>query len=64
MKNKVSNTATLQTIRVCDNGEKLIALPSVAGHPTGGAVDLTLAIDGCEIPMGGKRRCLSFQKSN
>ena len=26
----------------------------MAGHPTGGAVDLTLAINGREIPMGGK----------
>lgn len=33
---------------------QLVALPSVAGHPTGGAVDLTLAINGREIPMGGK----------
>lgn len=31
----------------------LVAMPSVAGHPTGGAVDLSLAINGCEIPMGG-----------
>lgn len=32
---------------------QFVALPSVAGHPTGGAVDLTLAINGREIPMGG-----------
>lgn len=31
-----------------------VALPSVAGHPTGGAVDVTLTIDGEEISMGGK----------
>ncbi len=32
---------------------KFIALPSVAGHSTGGAVDLTLSIDGREVDMGG-----------
>lgn len=31
----------------------LVALPSVAGHPTGGAVDVTLCEDGHEIDMGG-----------
>lgn len=31
-----------------------VALPSVAGHPTGGAIDLTLAINGNEIAMGCK----------
>jgi len=29
-----------------------VALPSVAGHPTGGAVDLTIVIDGKEVDMG------------
>lgn len=33
---------------------QFVALPSVAGHPTGGAVDLTLALGGCEVLMGGK----------
>lgn len=43
------------------NGEELVekahlmvALPSVAGHPTGGAVDVTLCEDGHEIDMGGE----------
>lgn len=31
-----------------------VALPSVAGHPTGGAVDLTIAFEGQEIDMGGQ----------
>jgi D-alanyl-D-alanine dipeptidase len=31
-----------------------IAVPSVAGHPTGGAVDLTLTRDGSEYDMGGE----------
>lgn len=30
-----------------------VALPSVAGHPTGGAIDLTIAQDGVELDMGG-----------
>lgn len=29
-----------------------VAPPEVAGHPTGGAVDVTLARDGRELPMG------------
>lgn len=33
---------------------QFVALPSVAGHPTGGAVDLTLALSGCEVSMGGE----------
>jgi D-alanyl-D-alanine dipeptidase len=32
---------------------KFVALPSVAGHPTGGAVDVTLAINGQGVSMGG-----------
>jgi D-alanyl-D-alanine dipeptidase len=31
----------------------LIAYPPVAGHPTGGAVDVTLVTDGFDIDMGG-----------
>jgi zinc D-Ala-D-Ala dipeptidase len=30
-----------------------VALPSVAGHPTGGAIDVTLAENGQEFNMGG-----------
>lgn len=33
---------------------QFVALPSVAGHPTGGAIDLTIAFDGEELYMGGK----------
>lgn len=32
----------------------LIAVPNVAGHPTGGAVDVTLYADGVELDMGTK----------
>jgi len=31
-----------------------VALPSVAGHPTGGAVDVTLIWEGQEVDMGGE----------
>lgn len=33
---------------------QFVALPSVSGHPTGGAVDLTLVYDGKEVDMGGE----------
>src|SRR5690348_7958507 len=33
---------------------QFVALPSVAGHPTGGAVDLTLVCEGKELDMGGE----------
>lgn len=36
-----------------ENVHQLVALPSVAGHPTGGAVDLTIACEGHELDMGG-----------
>ncbi len=29
-----------------------VALPSVGGHPTGGAVDVTIAREGIKLPMG------------
>jgi D-alanyl-D-alanine dipeptidase len=32
----------------------LIAYPPVAGHPTGGAVDVTLVQDGTDVDMGGR----------
>lgn len=31
-----------------------VAVPSVAGHPTGGAVDVSILEDGAPIDMGGK----------
>jgi D-alanyl-D-alanine dipeptidase len=40
--------------RMIEQIHQFVALPSVSGHPTGGAVDLTLAINGREVPMGGK----------
>ena len=36
-----------------EEAHQCVALPSVAGHPTGGAVDLTLAYAGQELDMGG-----------
>jgi D-alanyl-D-alanine dipeptidase len=43
------------TLNVAEMEEKVhqwIALPSVAGHPTGGAVDVTLMDQGQEVNMG------------
>lgn len=37
-----------------ENAHQLVALPSVAGHPSGGAIDLTIAYEGLEIEMGGE----------
>lgn len=39
---------------------QFVALPSVAGHPTGGAIDLTLACAGEEVDMGGEIANFSF----
>lgn len=39
---------------------QLVALPSIAGHPTGGAIDLTIAHQGKEIDMGSKIAEFSF----
>lgn len=47
-------TPEIELVHMMEKIHQFVALPSVAGHPTGGAVDLTLAIDGSEIPMGGK----------
>jgi D-alanyl-D-alanine dipeptidase len=33
---------------------QFVALPTVAGHPTGGAIDLTIVCEGKELDMGGK----------
>lgn len=39
---------------------QFVALPTVAGHPTGGAIDLTIAYNGEEIDLGGKIADFSF----
>lgn len=36
-----------------DHVHQMVALPSVAGHPTGGAIDVTIAYNGQESDMGG-----------
>lgn len=40
--------------QLIENTHGYVALPSVAGHPTGGAVDVTLLWEGKEIDMGCK----------
>ncbi len=44
---------TLQFDALLEQVHQLVALPSVAGHPTGGAVDVTLSYKGREVDMGG-----------
>ncbi len=39
---------------ILERTHQFVALPSVAGHPTGGAIDLTIICDGKEVDMGGK----------
>lgn len=36
-----------------EHTHQYVALPTVAGHPTGGAVDLSIAKDGKELDFGG-----------
>lgn len=40
--------------KLLEQTHQFVALPSVAGHPTGGAIDLTIASEGKEIDMGGR----------
>jgi len=39
---------------ILERTHQFVALPSVAGHPTGGSIDLTIICDGKEVDMGGK----------
>ena len=39
---------------------QFVAIPEVAGHPTGGAVDVTLSENGCDLDMGSQ--ILSFDE--
>lgn len=39
---------------ILEHVNQFVAIPSVAGHPTGGAVDLTIIRDSSEIDMGGE----------
>lgn len=43
---------SLELDEVTERVHQWVALPSVAGHPTGGAVDVTLADNGKELKMG------------
>lgn len=46
------STKDLDTLT--ETTHQFVALPSVAGHPTGGAVDLTITYGDIEVDMGGK----------
>ena len=37
-----------------EHTHQFVALPTLAGHPTGGALDLTIAYSGEELDMGGR----------
>ena len=43
-----------QSILLYPEAHNYVAVPNVAGHPTGGAVDVTLYADGVELDMGTK----------
>ncbi len=45
---------TLDFQMLLEQTHQFVALPSVAGHPTGGAIDLTIACAGEELDMGTK----------
>lgn len=45
---------TLDFQMLLEQTHQFVALPSVAGHPTGGAIDLTIAYAGEEVDMGTK----------
>lgn len=44
---------SLEFNALLEQTHQFVALPSVAGHPTGGAIDLTLAYDDKEVDMDG-----------
>lgn len=46
--------AKLSLDELIEKTHQFVALTSVAGHPTGGAVDVTLLFNGQEVDMGGK----------
>jgi zinc D-Ala-D-Ala dipeptidase len=44
---------SMDVVELEEKVHQWVALPSVAGHPTGGAIDVTLAENGKEIDMSG-----------
>ncbi|MFI5343034.1 MAG: M15 family metallopeptidase [Chlamydiales bacterium] len=48
------NHPTMDFELLLEHVHQFVALPSVAGHPTGGAIDLTIVFEGQEIDMGGE----------
>lgn len=45
---------TLEFEALLEQTHQFVALPSVSGHPTGGAIDLTLSYQDKEVDMGGE----------
>lgn len=43
-----------------EHTHQFVALPTLSGHPTGGAIDLTIAYSGQELDMGGRIADFTF----
>lgn len=48
--------ATLEGIELMEAAHRMVAVPKVAGHPTGGAVDVQLTKEGEPLDFGTKQR--------
>lgn len=54
LRNQLEEKPSWTLEAILEQTHQFVALPSVAGHPTGGAIDLTIICDGKEVDMGGK----------
>lgn len=52
--NEFNKNSNIDFETILEGAHRFVAMPSVAGHPTGGAIDLTIAYQGREIDMGGE----------
>ncbi len=52
LKNKKRFVGALSGVALLEATHRLVAVPSVAGHPTGGAVDVRIIKDGTLLDMG------------
>ena len=54
LRNQLEEKPSWTLEAILERTHQFVALPSVAGHPTGGAIDLTIICDGKEVGMGGE----------
>lgn len=54
LRNQLEEKPSWTLEAILEQTHQFVALPSVAGHPTGGAIDLIIICDGKEVDMGGK----------